>query len=261
MRGMRAGRFGKAALVTAIVSVALAAGDYTETANKVATAIGMPTRWLPLIYIGLFGLALWLMRMEYESADFDFDDDPLTGYALECDEQELGAAETYRVSVHNYGRTPITASVELRDISPCPAELTGQLGMPLVRMGEPRSSQPVLIAPGDRKAFNLVTFHRKGPAAMLRLWHEWGRASQDLPWTTAQDSTVSAYSLVRAIDYEFLLAVTAPEGGVKLAKYRLEQIRDHALFPPSHRLLRVRKPSRFRRALSSTPPARATSSP
>src|SRR5258707_1026810 len=144
---MQSNKFGKAAVITTVFSVALAAIDRTDVADRLAMAVGMPVKWLPVIYISFFGLALWFVGLKYESADDEFVGDPVNDYGYET----ASGHEFYRVTVLNSGHTRITATVNVDGIAPLPRDLSGKLGMPLVPMGA--SSEPdgsVVINPGRK---------------------------------------------------------------------------------------------------------------
>jgi hypothetical protein len=210
---VRTGNAGKGAIVTSLAGISLAAGDYTDFIDQLAVAIGLPTRSVPLVYIGLFLCALLLLRLEYDSADYDFVVDPQTEYVREepSEEGEYWYSETHRVCVRNHGRTPINVSVTLRSISPEPASLSGKLGMPLIAMGEPRTTT-VQINPTNRAAFNVVSYYcdpSQNGDEVLTIWHD---------WITAPRTIACVYS---GVAYTFELVLTPAEGPVKTATYEL----------------------------------------
>ena len=260
---MRIGNAGKAGVVTAVLSLLLAVGDYTERSVAAAEFFGLPTRVLPLIYIVGFGLALILLRLEYESADYDFVLDPKTEWLSEQPvgedaEHEYWYSETHRVSVQNYGHRSINASVCVRSITPEPPGLAAKLGMPLIAMGEPPVTVRQINAK-DRAAFNLVSYYvdpsRFNPDTddvdeSLTLWHDWKAAPRDLPCDGA---------------IVFELVLTAAEGPIKTATYELSPQRSGGKWPArAYRLTRVPQPrlwdriTRWWESPITSSPSRAT---
>jgi hypothetical protein len=234
---MQTQKHGKWAVVTAAVSIALAVSDYSGFAEKIAAVLGVDPKNLPIAYLTGFLVALLLLRKEYETADYDFIVDPKTEYLREGDYDEPYCYhDTYRITVINRGHSPITAQVLLRGISPELCEFTGKLGMPLIAMGEPPTTEPIQINSKDRRAFNLVThqvdasYPQDNPTDRLTLWHKWATAPRELP----------VYDKPIYVDYTFELDLSVAEGPVKTAQYLL---RRSTQSDRDYQLTRVRKRS------------------
>jgi hypothetical protein len=230
------------ALITSLVGVILAVGDYTDVIDDAAAAFNIPPKNVPLIYIGLFTIAWLLQRHYYESAAYDFCTDARSEYLSEMGDEQSYVAETYRLCVLNNGYRPISVQVKLINIAPLPVELTAKLGMPLIPMGA-TESKPVQINPGERRPFNLFSafFPLRGDTyslEYLRLWHDWVGVPRD----------------INPNKYTFDLLLTPAEGLPKVVRYGMD-----SASPGSGRayvVSRELKPSRLDRIekwLESTP--------
>jgi hypothetical protein len=236
---MRIRKRGAIAVIDTIVAFGLLLVDSWGRESQIAGLI--PSRllpYLPTAYGVCFLIALLLIRSEYASADYDFWRDPTTEYLFEqAEDGHYDTTETHRVSVCNFGHAPIMVSVLLRAIIPEPVGLAGKLGMPLMRMGEPPSSAPVTINPGQHWAFNLASY-RSDPQYNfddgIYLWHDWSTAPKRLP---------------EANEYIFHLVATASEGQPKAAQYRMFRDNDAANLSRRYRLSRIETPTLWRRLI------------
>lgn len=214
---------GAIALVDSVAGLALI---FVDVWGRISQVSGLSLwRWLtpwqpylPAAYGAIFVVALFLLRAEYESADYELSLDPATEHLKEYDEDGMGSADTYRVCAINRGHISIAAQVRMQSITPMPAGLQSKLGMPLIPMGEERDTTPIQISPGDRKSFNVVSFvsrfsGQSGPDGVdlhedhLYLWHNWTGAPKE----------------IGVDEYEFELALTPIDGLPKIERYRLSR--------------------------------------
>jgi hypothetical protein len=226
-----------------VLALILAVGDAANLAHDTARAIGIPPDKLPFIYILGFGIALLLIRAEYEAADYDFVEDPDNAYVCE---NEYGAHhEIHRISVKNFGRSPISVRVLVDSIDPLPPGFAGKLGMPLVPKGATKDADgTVVVNPGLSHAFNFVTFDFS--LCDLSLRHAWRLSGAPSVIKQSQPDTLRTRR-------HFVLTLSPAEGQPKSATFALERVREWAPLSatkahlPEYQLTRVVAPSRVAR--------------
>jgi hypothetical protein len=205
--------------------------------------------YLPAAYGANFVIALFLLRAEYESADYELGLDPATEHLREVDEDGMGCADTYRVCVMNTGHTTIAAQVRVQNITPMPPELRSKLGMPLIPMGEETDTKAVEISPNDRKSFNVVSLISRFSGQCdsdgadifedyLHLWHNWSGAPKE----------------IGAGEYEFELALTPIDGVPTVERFRFIREAEPLKTGRMFRLDRVAKTGFASRVLRRTSP-------
>lgn len=224
---MLSGGYGKGALLMALVSVALAAADYSDRSEALALEIGLETRFLPLVYLSLFGAVLLLARLDLRAARFKFTVIPSQDFAFESTSER----EFHRISIVNSGRVPLTIKILLDNLTPTPDTLQGKFGMPLRPMGNSYNSDgSVLLPPGIPHSFNASVFDFS--TQQLRLLHLWDQEAESI----LSRGTGHA-------EYVFEVVATALECEPKRSRYLLKREDDLNTATQMYRLTHVPSPN------------------